>query len=73
MIKFLEKIKKTNYIKRRYSTYGIYRYFEGYDILFSKGKIVRIEKNIMASQKQMYDDFGKHIIQVTSRQLLESD
>tara|TARA_A200000113_G_scaffold176777_1_gene162147 strand:- start:446 stop:1771 length:1326 start_codon:yes stop_codon:yes gene_type:complete len=37
--------------------------FEGYDILFSKGKIVRIEKNIMASpETDVYDVFGKHII-----------
>ena len=37
--------------------------FEGYDILFSKGKIVRIEKNIMASpETDVYDIFGKHII-----------
>ena len=37
--------------------------FEGYDILFSKGKIVRIEKNIMASpEADVYDVFGKHII-----------
>ena len=36
---------------------------EGYDILFSKGKIVRIEKNIMASpETDVYDVFGKHII-----------
>ena len=37
--------------------------FEGYDILFSKGKIVRIEKNIMASpETDVYDVFGKHVI-----------
>ena len=37
--------------------------FEGYDILFSKGKIVRIEKNIVASpETDVYDVFGKHII-----------
>ena len=37
--------------------------FEEYDILFSKGKIVRIEKNIMASpETDVYDVFGKHII-----------
>ena len=37
--------------------------FKGYDILFSKGKIVRIEKNIMASpETDVYDVFGKHII-----------
>ena len=37
--------------------------FEGYDILFSKGKIIRIEKNIMASpETDVYDVFGKHII-----------
>ena len=37
--------------------------FEGYDILFSKGKIVRIEKNIMASpETDVYDVFGKHIV-----------
>ena len=37
--------------------------FEGYDILFSKGRIVRIEKNIMASpETDVYDVFGKHII-----------
>ena len=37
--------------------------FQGYDILFSKGKIVRIEKNIMASpETDVYDVFGKHII-----------
>jgi len=36
---------------------------DGYDILFSKGKIVRIEKNIMASpETDVYDVFGKHII-----------
>jgi imidazolonepropionase-like amidohydrolase len=36
---------------------------EGYDILFSKGKIVRIEKNIMASpETDVYDVFGKHIV-----------
>ena len=36
---------------------------EGYDILFSKGKIIRIEKNIMASpETDVYDVFGKHII-----------
>ena len=36
---------------------------EGYDILFSKGKIVRIEKNIMASpETDVYDVYGKHII-----------
>ena len=36
---------------------------DGYDILFAKGKIVRIEKNIMASpETDVYDVFGKHII-----------
>jgi len=36
---------------------------EGYDILFSKGKIVRIEKNIMASpETDVYDVYGKHIV-----------
>ena len=35
----------------------------GYDILFSKGKIIRIEKNIMASpETDVYDVFGKHIV-----------
>ena len=35
---------------------------EGYDILFSKGKIVRIEKNIMPSpETDVYDVYGKHI------------
>ncbi len=36
---------------------------DGYDILFAKGKIVRIEKNIMASpETDVYDVFGKHIV-----------
>ena len=42
---------------------------DGYDILFAKGKIVRIEKNIMASpETDVYDVFGKHIVQVISPQ-----
>jgi len=36
---------------------------DGFDLLFSKGKIVRIEKNIMASpETDVYDVFGKHIV-----------
>ena len=36
---------------------------EGYDLLFSKGKIITIDEQIQASpETDVYDIFGKHVV-----------